>query len=434
MATKRLRLGGEDITLGYSYIDNSADKNMLFLHGWGANKELMQASFKDCFKDYNHLYVDLFGFGKSSVLPTSYPAGSYEYAMYLNAFITALFTTVLHGRLDAITAHSFGGKLALLLRPSELVLLSTAGIVPKKSGSVRAKIWIAKMLKKYGINATALTNRLRSKDMHALPEALYGTFKRVIDEDFSELYSSSSGCVIWGRHDRALPLYVGEIEARLMGVGLEVVAGDHFFFLNRRKGDGSIEQNAKKIEALFYASRHVKNKGHVERGAIEGIYHIEAGGKSKMDSTHLGAQGVESGIDSTLKAGETQAGVESKVDSTLQADETQANMQGAQGVRGVASKPHSTPKASVDKTPTTYHILFTGRVQGVYFRQGVKEYADSHSATGFVRNLSDGGVELLINIANLDALLSTLNARYDIKTTSIIKLSMIQYENFTIRI
>jgi acylphosphatase len=41
------------------------------------------------------------------------------------------------------------------------------------------------------------------------------------------------------------------------------------------------------------------------------------------------------------------------------------------------------------------HIIFSGRVQGVGFRYMVAELAVSFSITGFVRNVSDGNVELV---------------------------------------
>ncbi|WXG40495.1 MAG: acylphosphatase [Candidatus Freyarchaeum deiterrae] len=42
------------------------------------------------------------------------------------------------------------------------------------------------------------------------------------------------------------------------------------------------------------------------------------------------------------------------------------------------------------------HVFVSGRVQGVYFRQHTKDEADRVGVNGWVRNLSDGRVEALI--------------------------------------
>lgn len=39
------------------------------------------------------------------------------------------------------------------------------------------------------------------------------------------------------------------------------------------------------------------------------------------------------------------------------------------------------------------HLLVSGRVQGVYFRQNTKNHAQRHGVKGWVKNLDDGRVE-----------------------------------------
>ena len=41
-------------------------------------------------------------------------------------------------------------------------------------------------------------------------------------------------------------------------------------------------------------------------------------------------------------------------------------------------------------------VLYSGRVQGVGFRYTARRIAQGHAVTGFVRNLDDGRVELVI--------------------------------------
>ncbi|MBD6955250.1 MAG: acylphosphatase [Thermoplasmata archaeon] len=41
------------------------------------------------------------------------------------------------------------------------------------------------------------------------------------------------------------------------------------------------------------------------------------------------------------------------------------------------------------------HVIFEGKVQGVYFRAFVKKNADEMGISGWVRNLPDGSVEAI---------------------------------------
>jgi acylphosphatase len=58
----------------------------------------------------------------------------------------------------------------------------------------------------------------------------------------------------------------------------------------------------------------------------------------------------------------------------------------------------------------TYY--FTGYVQGVGFRFTARQAAAGHRVTGFVRNLSDGRVELILEgpDAEMDGVLDRINA------------------------
>ena len=53
------------------------------------------------------------------------------------------------------------------------------------------------------------------------------------------------------------------------------------------------------------------------------------------------------------------------------------------------------------------HLLVRGRVQGVYFRQGMMETAEKNNVLGWVRNLPDNQVEAILegNDSNVDAVM-----------------------------
>lgn len=53
------------------------------------------------------------------------------------------------------------------------------------------------------------------------------------------------------------------------------------------------------------------------------------------------------------------------------------------------------------------HLLISGRVQGVYFRQGMMETAEKNNVLGWVRNLPDNRLESILegNDSNVDAVI-----------------------------
>jgi acylphosphatase len=55
-------------------------------------------------------------------------------------------------------------------------------------------------------------------------------------------------------------------------------------------------------------------------------------------------------------------------------------------------------------------VLYSGRVQGVGFRYTARELAQWHDVAGFVRNLPDGRVELVVEgtPAEIERLLATI--------------------------
>ena len=48
------------------------------------------------------------------------------------------------------------------------------------------------------------------------------------------------------------------------------------------------------------------------------------------------------------------------------------------------------------------HIFVKGKVQGVYFRQGMKDIAEKKNVTGWVRNLQDKRVEAVLEGKDAD--------------------------------
>ena len=84
------------------------DRVVLFLHGYGGSINSFLPFAERLKNDYKVVLVDLYGFGESKF--PDYPLDTYDYA-------TQLYLKLRELKIDrlSIVAHSFGGRLALVL-------------------------------------------------------------------------------------------------------------------------------------------------------------------------------------------------------------------------------------------------------------------------------------------------------------------------------
>ena len=87
---------------------------------------------------------------------------------------------------------------------------------------------------------------------------------------------------------------------------------------------------------------------------------------------------------------------------------------------------------------SSVHILVTGKVQGVFFRQATKVIAVKNNVTGWVKNLESGQVEILLegDIQNVNSVIDwchngPANSRVDEIKTKQQEFSG-QYSNFKV--
>ena len=238
MARKTIHYNGHTFDVSYEILNPKEHRDIIMLHGWGSNKALMKQAFGELLSGFRHIYIDLPGFGNSTA-PVALKSEDY-------ARIVELLLIEINGRKDIALGHSFGGKVATLLEPDLLVLLSSAGIVMPKAAKIKAKIVLYKMLKSFGL--TKFREYFVAEDAKKLSKQMYETFKNVVDEDFSEIFAAfaNKALICWGDKDTATPLAAGEKIASLIKDSRFVeYEGDHYFFLKHTK---SI---AKQIEQSF---------------------------------------------------------------------------------------------------------------------------------------------------------------------------------------
>ena len=230
MAIRRCEYRGDIFSISYDILNPKESRTILFLHGWGSNKEIMKQAFSNTLKGYRHIYIDMPGFGASE---NSRFLTTDDYAEIIKIFLKELQIDT-----DIVAGHSFGGKVATLLNPKCLILLASAGILVPKPISVKIKIALSKILKPFNIGRFFV-----SEDAKGMNEGMYETFKFVVNEDFANNFDkvTSKTLLFWGEDDTATPLWTSkEIEQRVKDSKLYTFKGDHYFFLKYPKEIASI--------------------------------------------------------------------------------------------------------------------------------------------------------------------------------------------------
>jgi len=241
MAVKSIQHMQHTFDISYEILNPQAKVDLIVLHGWGSNKNIMKNAFAPFMDTFRHIYIDLPGFGKSTcpiALKTSDVARIVELVMiHINA------------SKDIILGHSFGGKVALLLNPKVLVLVASAGIKRAKPLDVKFKIATTKFLNALGLKK--FRSLFVASDAKDLSRPMYDTFKNVVDEDFADEFAEYEGKALlcWGEDDTATPLSSAQkIKELIKDSKLQVYKGDHFFF-TKEAGDIAV-----RIEETFLES------------------------------------------------------------------------------------------------------------------------------------------------------------------------------------
>jgi len=225
LAVKHIQWDHHTVDISYEIINPEAKRDMIVLHGWGSHKELMRDAFKAELDTFRHIYIDLPGFGNSTA---STKMSTHDYREIIASFLESI-----SAKRDIIIGHSFGGKVATLLNPDLLVLLSSSGILESKSLKVLSKIYLFKLLKVFGF--AKLRKFFVASDAKSLEQHMYETFKQVVNEDFSKHFAHfrKKALICWGTKDQATRLSSGREVARLMPQSTFLpLEGDHYFFLH----------------------------------------------------------------------------------------------------------------------------------------------------------------------------------------------------------
>ena len=232
--------------LDLNYICEGKGKDVLILHGWGANIQTMLAihnHIKDRFKVYT---LDLPGFGESDEPKEVW--SSYEYADFIKKFMDKMNIKEV-----ILMGHSHGGRVSIVLSNKypdlvkQMVLIDSAGIIPKRKLKYYMKVYSFKALKQlynliffYKDKKTRLEKfykKFGSTDYRDSDGIMRNIMVTVINDDLEPLLEDikAQTLLVWGKNDEDTPVYMGEImERKIKGSGLVVLEdAGHYSYLDQ---------------------------------------------------------------------------------------------------------------------------------------------------------------------------------------------------------
>lgn len=227
-----MKINIENVEINYIQYGNEKGKDILLLHGWGQNIEMMKP-VGDNFQDRFRISIlDLPGFGESE--EPKKPWTLEDYKKMLEEFIKK--TKI---KKPIIIGHSFGGRLAIKYSANnsidKLVLFGSPCI--RKEEKLSLSIRILKGLKKLpGLNEFGeyMKKYIGSRDYKAASPIMRETLVQIINEDLSKCAKEieEPTLLIWGENDTEAPLEdAKDLEKIMPDAALITLPGTHYAYL-----------------------------------------------------------------------------------------------------------------------------------------------------------------------------------------------------------
>lgn len=227
-------------------ITGQGEDTVVILQGWGTELATYN-SVAACISDrYRVVQFDFPGFGASDE-----PREPWAVEDYANFFLDLM--AALGIEKATLLGHSYGGRVIIRLAAREslpftierIVLVDSAGILPKKTWKQKMKIRRYKLLKRivslklvYAICPELIDewrNSQGSADYRNASPMMRQCLVKAVNEDLTELLPRirQDTLLIWGDLDTATPIADAKLmEEKIPGAGLAVIPGTgHFSFL-----------------------------------------------------------------------------------------------------------------------------------------------------------------------------------------------------------
>ena len=237
----------DDYNICYK-ITGEGDETVVILQGWGTDLGVYDSVASSINEKYRVVQFDLPGFGGSDE-----PREAWNVDAFADFFCK--FMEALEIRKAILIGHSYGGRVIIKLAAREslpfeidrIVLIDSAGVLPKRSFSQKMKIRRYKILKKI-LNLKLVyflfpeliddwRSRQGSADYRNATPMMRNCLVMAVNEDLTPLLPKikQETLLIWGDKDTATPIGDAKImDEMIPNSGLAVIPGTgHFSFLEQ---------------------------------------------------------------------------------------------------------------------------------------------------------------------------------------------------------
>lgn len=215
---------GNLVEYDYSFLNQP--KTILFLHGWGGNKD----SFSSCINFFKSRYNTL-----SISMP---PNKNSPLALTMYDYKQLILDLLKLYNLDSviIICHSFGGRVSLMLATSQIniekiIITGGAGIILKPKFPVKLNQNHNKILLK---KHPHLFNKFASPDYKNLTGINRLTFKNIVNKNLTNYIALLKNPILlfWGKNDTATPIKFIKIFKKFNPHTKSIIVkGSHFAYL-----------------------------------------------------------------------------------------------------------------------------------------------------------------------------------------------------------
>ncbi len=215
-----------------NYIQYGEGKDIILLHGWGQNIEMMKPIGDNLCSNHRITILDLPGFGESPEPPDKWTLD--DYMVMLEDFVSELKI-----KKPIVMGHSFGGRLAIRYSSENVVdklVLFGSPVVPKKSPK-DLKTRVLKGMKKLpGMNRFGeyMKKYIGSRDYKAASPIMREVLVNAVNKDLTPYVQKIKvpTLIIWGDNDTEADIEDAKMmEKTMIDAGLVVLRGTHYAYL-----------------------------------------------------------------------------------------------------------------------------------------------------------------------------------------------------------